>query len=429
MAASSTQPSRSRAASGRARSGERLHLYLLLAFICCLPHLHVLAKQDDERTSTEFRPGGTRLPGVSRRRRSDRARHQRGHTSGESKVVLLRSDHCRSRTIQDLHNFANLFITIPLCLRLQSTRPWSVKVNKIFNARAAVLSRPVPSDVVSGTETTRYFAAAAYRDRLFRLQVLDYFKHRWHRAAAPEFGIDERFVHRHCRRADLQEFLRNIVMSVMFLIGTAIPIAWPAFVTETLPGFSAIFVLGYLFAAAIMFAERLYTDHYLVVHRFGRKRFVNSTGPVLSDFESQNLVVYGSYYPFVGSGFPLGAWSFSINLERTSEEFGKPMKAEPFETRSLLLYVGQRLDRLRNINLRYREVLFADGRTIRGNEFRLMQDGRPRRRIPVDVLEQLADSPELGTRSYLCIHVGDWGGEIVVSIYLRCRKQELRSLR
>jgi hypothetical protein len=292
-------------------------------------------------------------------------------------------------------------------------------MNKAFGARAAAVSRPAPADLHGGTDATRYFAAAAYRDRLFRQQVLDYFDHRWYRAAAPEFGIDERLIHRHCRRADLQEFVRNLAMLVTFLIAGA------AAVFESDPaGLRDYASFGYLLAAALMLAERLYTEHFLITKYFGQSNFTRRGGPILADVESQNLVVYGGYMPFVGSGYQHTSWSFSVNLERTHEEFAKAARAESFETRNLLLYVRQRLDRLREMNLRYREVLFADGRLIRESGGRLMQDGRPRRRISADLMEQLADDPSLGTRSYLCIHVGSWGGELIVSIYLRFKKHE-----
>ena len=302
-------------------------------------------------------------------------------------------------------------------------------MNKAFGARAGAVSRPAPSDVQTGTDVTRYFAAAAYCDRDFRQQVLDYFHHRWYRAAAPEFGVDERLVYRHCRRADLQEFIRNLTMLLIVMIAVAAPIfevlsapeQYAMYISASL---ATNLIYGYLLAAAILFSERLFTEHYLVVKHFGRDRFVNKAGPILADIESQNLVVYGGYAPFVGSGYKLGAWSFSINLERTHEDFGKATRAQPFETRNLLLFVRQRLDRLRDVNLRYRNVLFADGRMIRENGTKLMHDERPRRRISGDLVDQLADNPAGGTRSYLCIHVGDWGGELVVSVYLRCMKHD-----
>jgi hypothetical protein len=302
-------------------------------------------------------------------------------------------------------------------------------MNKAFGARAAAVSRPAPSDVQTGTDATRYFAAAAYRDRAFRQQVLDYFRHRWYRAAAPEFGIDERLVYKHCRRADLQEFIRNLAMLLIVMIAVAAPIfdvlSFPErYAGYFVPSFSTNLIYGYVLAAAILFAERLFTEHYLVVKQFGRDRFVNRAGPILADIESQNLVVYGGYAPFVGSGHSLGGWSFSINLERTHDDYGKAARAQPFETRNLLLFVRQRLDRLRDVNLRYRDVLFADGRMIRENGTKLMHDERPRRRISGDLLDQLSDNPAAGTRSYLCIHIGDWGGELVVSIYLRCKKHD-----
>lgn len=290
------------------------------------------------------------------------------------------------------------------------------------------MSRPAPSGIQAGTEATRYLAAAAYRDRLFRQKVLEYFRHRWYRAAAPEFGIDDRLIHKHCQRADTREFVRNVFMMLLFLVLAVLPLPWVLSsyqdMQEYLSNNSINILLALVPPAFILFAERLYIEHFLLVRQFGRDRFVNSGGSILSDIESQNLIVYGGYAPFVGSGYWLGGWSFSVNFERTKEELSHAAKAQPFETRSLLLYVRQRLDRLRNNNLRYREVLFADGRLLRENGSRLMHEGRPRRRISADDIEQLSDSAAAGTRSYLCIHIADWGGELVISIYLRCKKHE-----
>jgi hypothetical protein len=42
----------------------------------------------------------------------------------------------------------------------------------------------------------------------------------------------------------------------------------------------------------------------------------------------------------------------------------------------------------------------------------------------MSIITQLEDSPSAGTRSYLCINIADWSGEIILSIYLRCKKGE-----
>ena len=295
-------------------------------------------------------------------------------------------------------------------------------MNKALGGGAAAASRPAPSDVQAGTDATRYFAAGAYRDRLFRQQVIEYFQHRWYRAAAPEFGIDERLVHQHCQRADTREFIRNVVMLLLFLLLVILSLPWTLSTYDGVADFPVNLILALIPPTVVMFAEQLYIEHFLIVKQFGRRHFVNRKGPILADMESQNLVAYGGYSPFVGSGYWIGGWSFSVNLERTKEDFGRAAKAQPFDTRTLLRYVQQRLDRLRNPNLRHREVLFADGRLLRENGSSLMQEGRPLRRISADVLDELSDSAATGTRSYLCIHIADWGGELVVSVYLRCKK-------
>jgi hypothetical protein len=50
------------------------------------------------------------------------------------------------------------------------------------------------------TDASRYFAAAAYRDAPFRHSVLEFVRHGWYRARAPEFGINEPLVTEHCQR-------------------------------------------------------------------------------------------------------------------------------------------------------------------------------------------------------------------------------------
>jgi hypothetical protein len=303
-----------------------------------------------------------------------------------------------------------------------------VNMNGKFLSNVAGFFSAGSPGVRAGTDACRYLAAAAYHDGAFRDSVLEFFRHRWYRAPAPEFGIDEALVHQHCRYADLRELIRNIAMLLVFLVVAGAPIlsllSEPQAAKEILAESALNFIIVLCLSGLIMFAERLHTEHFLIAKQFSRDRFINIDTPVLSDVEAQNLVAYGGYAPFVGSGYGLGGWSFSVNLERTKEEFGKAVKAQPFDSRGLLTYIQQRMDRLRNNNLRYREVLFADGRLLRDNASRLMQDGQPRRRVSADTLEKLSDSSAAGTRSYLCVHIADWSGELVISIYFRCKKYE-----
>jgi hypothetical protein len=192
---------------------------------------------------------------------------------------------------------------------------------------------------------------------------------------------------------------------------------------EILGNFAPDLILAVLMAGLVLFAERILTTHYTLTRQFSRDRFTG--GPPRTDAVPegpQNLVVYGGYAPFVGSGYRIGGWSFPVNLERTHEELGVSHAALPFGTRDLLKFVERRLDRLQIPGLNHYEVLFADGRHLRGTAALLAGAAQPKRRIPPASIVPLDDLPAVGTRSYLCINVTDWSGEIVLSAYLRCKR-------
>jgi hypothetical protein len=281
----------------------------------------------------------------------------------------------------------------------------------------------------AGTDASRYFAAAAYRDGSFRRNVLDFVRHSWYRASAPEFGINQQLVVDHCRSAERREHIRDLAMVLVFLGIAHTPMAWlisePAHVGEIIVYFAPKLILAVLAAGLVLFIERLVSEHYTTARQFRRESFASVLphDNVAVD-EHQNLVVYGGYSPFVGSGYPVGGWSFSVNLERTRDEYGQPAELVSFGWRDLMRFVESRLDRLRIDGLRHYEVLFADGRLVRDNAATLVAEGRPKRQIPMSTIALLEDSPAAGTRSYLCINVKDWSGEIVLSIFLRCKKGE-----
>jgi hypothetical protein len=277
------------------------------------------------------------------------------------------------------------------------------------------------------TATSRYFAAAAYHDGKFRRSVLNFARHGWYRARAPEFGIDEAFVTAHCRRAERREHVRDALMLLVFLLVAYEPIGWiwsyPDEADQIVADYASNFVLAVLAAALVLFVERLITEHFTTTRQFARDAQPGSRQATdAAADEPQNLVVYGAYSPFVGSGYSVGGWSFSVNLERTRDEMGVVANPVPFASRDMLHFVASRLDRLHIRGLRHFQVLFADGRLVRDNAKKLLDGGPIGRRVDADMIEAMDDSPADGARSYLCTNIVDWSGEIVLSVYLRCKK-------
>jgi hypothetical protein len=277
------------------------------------------------------------------------------------------------------------------------------------------------------TDASRYFAAAAYRDAPFRHSVLEFVRHGWYRARAPEFGINEPLVTEHCRRAERREHIRDASMLLAFLLMGYTPLVWIISAPERAERILAQFWLDLVFALVaagfVLFIGRLMTEQFTIARRFSREKFAETATRAGPADDIQNLVVYGGYSPFVGSGYRLGAWSFSVNLERTRNELCAASDVLSFTSRDILDFVESRLDRLRVDGLRHYDVLFADGRLVRENPT-LYDEGGIKRHITVKTITQFQDLPSAGTRSYLCISIVDWSGEIVLSIYLRCKKGE-----
>jgi hypothetical protein len=282
------------------------------------------------------------------------------------------------------------------------------------------------------SEASRYYAAAAYSHGQFRQQVLKFVRHGFYRARTPEFGIDPAFIIRHCKLAERRALVRDALMLLAFLLVAHRPMAWllsdPDEAAGIINYFQTNLFWGAFLAMLLLFAERLHTQYFIAARRFAPPAPESSnlvpTSPGGSQEEQQNLVVYGAYSPFVGSGYSVGSWSFSVNLERGKTTLGQIEEPKPFTPEALMDFAAGRIGRLRVRGLQQREVLFVDGQRARDYRADLYLNGQPRLIVDASTIRKLQDVPLSGARAYRCVMVPDWGGEIVVSVYFRCKKGE-----
>ena len=81
------------------------------------------------------------------------------------------------------------------------------------------------------------------------------------------------------------------------------------------------------------------------------------------------------------------------------------------------------LRRLRLPNSALEDRLFVEGRSIRDDRTFLPSIyGPPATKVGRDVVDRYREHPTTCVRHYLCLEVRDWGGEIVVSVFLRFQK-------
>ncbi|MDO9709928.1 hypothetical protein [Paracraurococcus lichenis] len=284
------------------------------------------------------------------------------------------------------------------------------------------------------SETTRYLAAAAHSDSVFRQAVLEQIHAAEFRCKAPEFGIDESVVIKQCQIADRRRKIVNLLLLsvlILFLLsGDFVPdlafaLDQPDYLGDAFEYNAPGLLLALLACAAIVFGENLVSEHFTLRRRFARMRSQSPLDDRRPSSPRQNIVVYGGYSPFVGSGLELRDWSFSVNLHRKKDDCTRAGGSGAVSVDGLIGQIRARMSMLAIPGLEHYPVLFADGRHIRQDR-QLMSSpySLPPRSVPEELLDDRDDPQEICRRTYLCISVTDWNGEMVLTTYLRFKKGE-----
>src|SRR5207253_697991 len=126
---------------------------------------------------------------------------------------------------------------------------------------------------------------------------------------------------------------------------------------------------------------------------------------------------YGGFSPFVGSGIPVGGWSFALDLATSAESGAQPGVAD-FPLDDLYQCVESDLAELPNVRVERR--LFVDGRDVRDDP-RFLPDraSRPRTEAPAEMATAIREEPETSVRYFSCVRVVEWDGDLVLTAFLR----------
>jgi len=274
------------------------------------------------------------------------------------------------------------------------------------------------------SEATRYLLAAAHSDWRFRNQFLSRVEvdERLH-APSPETGVDRGLVIQECRKVRRQKTIRNALLLLAWvpLIGSgflADLVAYPEFWNLVVEEYLGAITLAVIIAAAVVFGERT-IDYVLAKRRLSPAGFA-ALPPSARPAEEGNVIAYSGFSPFVGAGQNLGGWSFAVNLARAKDE------ARPSEDFTVSELYGRLEESLRGLglpNVGVEDRLFVEGCSLRDDRT-LLPDiyAPPLAQAGRNIVEHYREHPNTYVRHYLCLEVQDWGGEIVVSVFLRFQK-------
>jgi len=274
-------------------------------------------------------------------------------------------------------------------------------------------------------ETTRYLCASAFLSGAsFREAILKPFREA-HRATAPELGADMRLVAQVCKFAD-----RRAIFWAMGFALFLIPVVILTAASSPDEAVGLYFVLAIL--AGLLYFVKMYRERYSLIRPFLRqtfnpaevaKKYVSSFEPKAGTVSEadQNLVVYGGFLPFVGAGLDLGGWSFAVSTIKPVEEIHSSHKPLVFTTSELYSEIEVGIDSLGIEEMHSEDFYFVRGTDIREDREILANEyGHPSQILRPEVASIYKDACDSRIRHYKWIRVEDWGGELIVSMFLRC---------
>ena len=294
-------------------------------------------------------------------------------------------------------------------------------------------SAPDGSRPYAASNATRLLCIGARTDRAFQERVIEELHKNQQRVVAPAYGYDTVPVLAHAVDA---RNLRTKRIACTVLAGFTAIVLW--FTGATNPLFA--FCL-FLWAAWLGCFLELVVNTQILITRLkrpvqGRRGFDGSypasvdSGLVKQITAEQDttadLVYYGSYIPFIGAGIRSSAhWSFAVLLEpplgkldalnpQPSSDGNEGPQIHSFTVEELTDHVETTLHRR------------LSGRAAAGHEVDQVVVERRRYRKAVGTSRGQAlrerDDTQADTydsaREYLCVHVGSWAQELVVSLFV-----------
>lgn len=274
------------------------------------------------------------------------------------------------------------------------------------------------------TETTRYLCAAAHLQADFRNGVIKQVVEEEHRAIGECIDVDVASVVGHCLAARRRETLCNIALLVILLL----------FVFFLLTFQLKYCLLCLIMVWVVVFVE-LWICHYTVVARkLTRARYQPDAinfrlDPTLeqkiSETQNANVVIYSSFTPFVGSGYPIGSWHLTLNITKGKQELEKPLLPPlPFELSEMYEHLTRAISELNIDGLSIKDKLYVHGEEIRDDQrFLAHPFARPHVQVDPSLVRTFIEKPTHSIRYYKCLQVMPRKGELVLSIFLNFSKR------
>jgi hypothetical protein len=283
-------------------------------------------------------------------------------------------------------------------------------------------------------EATRYLSAATQLDIGYAEFVVEKVINERFRALAPTFGVDVPVVARWAIKALRTRAQRDYALSLMLLLFVLLSILTFQWLLVVILASTTLLV-----SWLVVSWEHWERIHNTVIGRMLRGGFDPSQAPVphqethrqrleeVGKRRDGNLVVFSGHSAFVGSGQRLYFQKILLDVSRgTEEKDGTRRKPKSFDSQDVHTAIveafdckvglGKRLD-----NLKVYERLFVNGLNIQGSKLFRRNDSLRSPPASVDrvFLRDAAKRPTPEARTYVCVEMTGWKGQLVVTLFVR----------
>jgi hypothetical protein len=287
---------------------------------------------------------------------------------------------------------------------------------------------------IADREATRYLSAATQINIYYAKSVVDRVTGEHLKALAPTFGVDVPIVAKWAMRALHTRSMRDYSLAVILALQSffiVIFILWWHW--------AWIFFLFLLSAAWLVtswdYHERI---HNAVIGKMLRDRFRPEEAPpppreadrerlrTIAMRRDGNLVVFSGHSAFIGSGELMYSRRLLFDVYGRKEADGDQDKQpEKFTSHDLHTAIVAAFDRGHGLgksinNIRVYERLFVNGLHVQNNR-QLLPDPLqpPPTSVDSSLLHAAAVNPSPEARTYVCVEMPGWQGQLVVTLFIR----------
>ena len=282
-------------------------------------------------------------------------------------------------------------------------------------------------------EATRYLSAATQVDIGYASFVVEKVIYEPFRALAPTFGVNVPVVAKWAIKALHTRARRDAVLSMMLLVFVLVSVL-------TFQWLLMLILLPILLLAAwLTVSWEHWKRHNTVTGKMLRDRFNPGEAPEprqeahrqrLQEVEKRrdgNLVVFSGHSAFIGSGKRLYFQKILLDVSRgTENKDGSRKKPKPFDSQDLHTALVEAFDIENGLgkklnNLKVYERLFVNGLNIQDSELFKRADSlhSPPTSVDKKFLAEAAKHPTPEARTYVCVDMTGWKGQLVVTLFVR----------